>query len=88
VFVMQMIHFYQSVFMSEGLPIWLKPYRILSTSKTTGLIELLRDATSIDGLKKSDGYPKEKGLRGYFELAYGPPESESFKIAQTNFMQR
>jgi len=85
VFVMQLIHFYQSVFKSEGLPIYLKPYRILSTSKTTGLIELLRDATSIDGLKKSDNYPAG-GLRAYFELVYGSPDSESFKIAQNNFM--
>lgn len=87
VFVMQMIHFYQSVFKNRGLAIFLKPYKILSTSNETGLIELLKDATSIDGLKKSDNYPVEKGLRGYFELAYGPPAGEDFKRAQNNFMQ-
>merc|ERR1712194_560373 len=50
VFVMQMIHYYKSVFINEGLPVWLKTYRILSTSKTTGMIELIKDATSIDSL--------------------------------------
>ncbi|GMH50330.1 hypothetical protein TL16_g00745 [Triparma laevis f. inornata] len=45
VFVMQMIHYYQSVWKDEGMPIFLKPYKILSTSKETGLIELLKDAT-------------------------------------------
>lgn len=29
----------------------------MSTSKTTGLIELITDATSLDGLKKKESYP-------------------------------
>mmetsp|Transcript_31419 Transcript_31419/g.51860 ORF Transcript_31419/g.51860 Transcript_31419/m.51860 type:complete len:914 (+) Transcript_31419:228-2969(+) len=86
VFVMQMIHYYKSVFAKANLPIWLKTYRILSASKDTGLIEVLTDATSIDGLKKSDKFPKEGGLRAYFEQAYGDPSGLSFKNAQRNFM--
>jgi phosphatidylinositol 4-kinase len=86
VFVMQMIHYYKSVFAKANLPLWLKTYRILSVSKDTGLIEVLTDATSIDGLKKSDNFPKEGGLRAYFEQAYGPREGETFKNAQKNFM--
>ncbi|GMI23871.1 hypothetical protein TeGR_g935, partial [Tetraparma gracilis] len=82
VYIMQMIHFYQSVFKEEGLPLFLKPYKILATSRQTGLIELLKDSTSIDGLKKSDGYPTEGGLRAYFEAAYGSPDSEDFIRAQ------
>jgi phosphatidylinositol kinase/protein kinase (PI-3 family) len=87
VFVMQMIHFYKSVFAQAKLPLWLKTYRILSTSSSTGLLELLTDATSLDALKKSDGYPKEGGLRAYFVQVYGEPDSESFKAAQVNFAQ-
>jgi phosphatidylinositol 4-kinase len=87
VFVMQMIHFYKSVFAQAKLPLWLKTYKILSTSNDTGLIEVLTDAISIDGLKKSDGFPSEGGLRAYFEQTYGGPESESFRVAQKNFMQ-
>ncbi|GKY98038.1 hypothetical protein MPSEU_000761900 [Mayamaea pseudoterrestris] len=87
VFVMQMIHFYKSVFAQAKLPLWLKTYRILSTSSSTGLLELLTDATSLDALKKTDGYPKEGGLRAYFENVYGGPDSESFKAAQANFAQ-
>jgi len=85
VFVMQMIHYYKSVFAKESLPIWLFTYRILSTSKTTGLIEVIKDATSIDGLKKSDGYPEKGGLRNYFIETYGK-DTESFRTAQRNFM--
>jgi phosphatidylinositol 4-kinase A len=87
VFVMQMIHYYKSVFAQAKLPLWLKTYRILSSSSSTGLIEVLTDATSLDGLKKSSGYPEEGGLRKYFEMVYGDPSTESFKAAQTNFMQ-
>lgn len=87
VFIMQMIHYYKSVFAQAKLPLWLKTYRILSTSSSEGLIELLTDATSIDGLKKSEDFPTEGGLRVYFEKTYGRPDSKAFKAAQTNFMQ-
>lgn len=87
VFVMQMIHYYKSVFAQAKLPLWLKTYRILSTSSSTGLLEVLTDATSLDGLKKSEGYPVEGGLRKYFENVYGGSKSKAFKAAQTNFMQ-
>ncbi|KAL7470903.1 hypothetical protein ACHAXS_011189 [Conticribra weissflogii] len=86
VFVMQMIHYFESVFKKVNVPIWLKTYRILSTGKSTGLIEVLTDSTSIDGLKKSDKYPETGGLRAYFEQVYGPPTSKSFMVAQKNFV--
>lgn len=86
VFVMQMIHYYKSVFAKASLPLWLRTYRILSLSKSTGLIELITDATSLDALKKSESYPEKGGLRAYFEQVYGPPGSQGFKAAQNNFM--
>jgi len=85
VFVMQMIHYFESVFAKSNIPVWLKTYRILSTSKDTGLIEVLTDATSIDGLKKADKYPETGGMRAYFEQVYGNPTSKSFLAAQQNF---
>lgn len=88
VFIMQMIHYYKSVFARANIPVWLKTYRILSTSRSTGLIEVLVDSTSLDGLKKSEHYPyNEGGLRAYFLQTYGGPDSRAFKAAQTNFMQ-
>lgn len=33
----------------------------MSTSKTTGLIELITDATSLDGLKKKESFPGSLG---------------------------
>lgn len=87
VFVMQMIHYYKSVFIAAGIPLWLKTYKILSTSSSTGLLQFMVDSTSLDGLKKSEHYPKEGGLRKYFENTYGGPDSISFKAAQRNFVQ-
>ena len=37
---MQLISFYYEVFQKEKLDLWLQPYRLLSTSKTTGLIQV------------------------------------------------
>jgi phosphatidylinositol 4-kinase len=88
VFIMQMIHYYKSVFARANIPVWLKTYRILSTSSSTGLIEVLVDATSLDGLKKSEKFPYEDGgIRTYFERTYGGPTSKAFLAAQRNFMQ-
>ena len=87
VFVMQMIHFYKSVFAKADLPIWLKTYRILSTSKDCGLIEVLTDSTSIDGLKKSSGFPANQSLFTYFVEVYGKPDTPTFQAAQRNFIE-
>ena len=87
VFVMQMIHYFESVFAKANIPVWLKTYRILSTSKSTGMLEFLTDATSIDSLYKSDKFPKVGGLRAYFEQVYGKPTSKCFLAAQRNFIR-
>jgi Phosphatidylinositol kinase and protein kinases of the PI-3 kinase family len=50
---------------------FLKPYTIMCVGGDAGLLECLRDAKSVDEVKKStDGYTT---LRDYFERAYGPP---------------
>lgn len=68
VFVMQLITYYDRIFKNDKVDVWLHPYRIVSTSKTTGLIQLIPDAMSIDGLKKLDNYPGS--LKDYFKMIY------------------
>ena len=52
---------------------FLKPYTIMCVGGDAGLLECLRDAKSIDEVKKStDGFTT---LRDYFERAYGPPRA-------------
>ena len=54
---------------------FLKPYTIMCVGGDAGLLECLRDAKSIDEVKKStDGFTT---LRDYFERAYGPPGPHS-----------
>jgi hypothetical protein len=69
VFVMQLIQFYQNIFAEEVPELHLHTYKIMSCSQRTGVIQLITDAISLDGLKKSSGYPGT--LRGHFEQTFG-----------------
>jgi hypothetical protein len=88
VFVMQLIRYYQNAFREAGLPCWMFTYTILSTSQSTGLIELIPNASSLDGLKKKEGWPGS--LRKYFETTYGyvkgQPEPAAFRTAMSNYV--
>jgi phosphatidylinositol kinase/protein kinase (PI-3 family) len=75
--VMQVISKMKTWFDSD-IPMYnrpfLKPYTIMCVGGDAGLLECLRDAKSIDEVKKStDGYTT---LRDYFERAFGPPTPE------------
>ncbi len=85
VFVMQLVSFYAEVFSKEGLDLWLQPYRILSTGKRTGLIQLLEDSLSITSSKKKDDWPGS--LNAHFERLYGRPGSEGLQNARRRFAQ-
>lgn len=74
VFIMQMISYFKKSFHAAGISPWLHTYRIMSTTKSTGLIELITNASSIDGLKKKAGFPGT--LRKYYELTYGYVQSQ------------
>ena len=87
-FTMQLIELCRQVFEMAGLELWLQPYRILATGKTTGVIEMVRNAMSFDSLKKRPGY-QEGGLLGHFkrmsECAVDP--DEALKSAKKNFVR-
>eukprot|EP00981_Chlorochromonas_danica_P008321 scaffold2111_cov167-Ochromonas_danica.AAC.10 len=89
VFVMQLISYFKKAFTEANLPVYLHPYRIMSTSKSTGLIELVTDASSIDGLKKRPGFPGS--LRKWYESTFGynsssSTQGESFSQAIENYI--
>ena len=69
VFVMQLIRLCQHIFQREKVPVFLYPYKILSTSKNTGLIELIPDSLSLDAIKKADGFPGSLAL--FFDKFFG-----------------
>lgn len=68
---MQLISHFHHIFELEQLPLRLHPYRILSTGSTTGLLELVQNSMSLDGIKKTPGF---KNLRTHFERMYGEEE--------------
>ena len=49
---LQLIELSRHLFDQASLPLFLRSYRIISTDASTGLIEVLTDAISIDALKK------------------------------------
>jgi len=81
----QLINLIHSWFQKEKLPLWLRPYIVLATSSTTGLIECVTDAISIDSLKKK--VPTATSLADYFICAYGHRTSSHYINAQTNFVE-
>ena len=87
-FVMQLIELCKEAFQEAGLELWLLPYRILSTGRTTGIIEMVRNAMSIDALKKRPGYGTG-GLRDHLlrMTQFAADPSEAYKTAQKNFVR-
>ena len=85
VFVVQLISRYARLFASKKLPLYLKPYRIIALSATTGMIELVPDSTSLDKLYGKPGYPGS--LKAHFIESYGEEGSADFENARLNFIQ-
>lgn len=84
VFTLQLIQKFIEIFKAANLPLWLKSYRIIATSSSTGLIETLANAISLDGLKKREGYIS---LLHHFEKSYGPVDSPRFKEARRKYIE-
>jgi len=51
-FATQLITLFSQIFRKADLPLWLRPYQVLSTTFDAGLIEMVPDTTSLHGLKK------------------------------------
>lgn len=87
-FVMQLIELCREAFEMADLELWVHPYRILATGRTTGIIECVKNAMSFDSLKKRPGYGKG-GLRGHLErmAEFSPDPTEALRQAQLNFVR-
>ncbi|GKY97850.1 hypothetical protein MPSEU_000742900 [Mayamaea pseudoterrestris] len=87
-FIMQLIELSQEALELAGLELWISPYRILATGRSTGVVEMVRNAMSFDALKKRPGYGKG-GLREHLcrmcEFTADP--IEALKAAQLNFVR-
>uniref|UniRef100_A0A7S2RYB8 PI3K/PI4K catalytic domain-containing protein n=1 Tax=Mucochytrium quahogii TaxID=96639 RepID=A0A7S2RYB8_9STRA len=82
VFIMQLIQFLHDIWADKGLALQCNPYRIMSTSQTCGLIEVVSDSNSIDGVKKDNDL---KPMVEIFKQLF--PETHQFEQAQKNYVE-
>ena len=87
-FVMQLIELCHEAFQEAELELWLLPYRIVSTGRSTGILGLIRNSMSFDGLKKRPGYGTG-GIRGHLQRMseHAANPGEAFQSAQKNFVR-
>jgi hypothetical protein len=84
-FVSQLLFQFNHIWRDARVPVWLRPYDILATSPTAGLISAVSDTISLDSLKRGD--PHFTTLDGWFErhFNWGPRGGERVRIARMNF---
>lgn len=78
---MQLIKLFDEIFSKANLPLKIRPYEILITSSSSGLIECVPNSISIDALKKK--LPNGMNLNQFFRSYY----KNSFEEAQKNFTE-
>ncbi len=80
VFAMQLIELCAEAWNGAGLELWVQPYRILATGSTTGIIECIHDALSLDALKKRESFTN---LKSWYN-SMGPEQEAK---AKKNFVR-
>ena len=68
-----------NIFKKEEIPLYLLTYKIIITSRNSGLIEFIPDSISIDGLKRKANTDLNTFYRNFFH--------HHFKEAQNNFVE-
>ena len=71
-FALQLIAQFDYIFKLEGLPLLLTPYEVVSMGPDCGIIEMVKDAITMDRLKKhiKNKFQKPLSLKECFELYF------------------
>ena len=86
---LQVIELMSEIFKENGLPLFLRPYQVISTITTINNEELLGGIIEcIPGCKSRDEIGKEGSLslHEYFLQKFGPEHSQSYLTAKKNFI--
>ena len=83
VMTMQLIQEFDRIFREGNTNLKLRPYEILITSSSSGLIEFLPNTISIDGLKKKIINTNHNTLNSFFRYFFG----NNLEEAQKNFAE-
>eukprot|EP00457_Paulinella_chromatophora_P001069 gb/GEZN01001071.1/.p1 GENE.gb/GEZN01001071.1/~~gb/GEZN01001071.1/.p1 ORF type:complete len:1031 (+),score=146.60 gb/GEZN01001071.1/:242-3334(+) len=84
VLAMQLINLFDTIWKQAHIPLRLRSYGVLVTSATSGLIETVTNAASIDSLKKST--PNFESLHKFFE-DYFAADPKVMRISDTSYEQ-
>lgn len=74
-FALQLIRQFQRIFRDRGLSLFLRPYEVLATNATGGLIQAVSDTISLDALKKND--KSFLSLKEFFQRFYDTEEKRN-----------
>ncbi|EJD06043.1 uncharacterized protein FOMMEDRAFT_139331 [Fomitiporia mediterranea MF3/22] len=90
----QMIQEFERIWREESCQCWVRPFQILITGGSSGLVETITDAVSVHSIKKAlyarrltDGGLGQVTLLDHFINSYGDPSSAKFARAQRNFVR-
>eukprot|EP00871_Galdieria_phlegrea_P004551 jgi/Galph1/5097/GphlegSOOS_G3713.1 len=84
-FATRLIAEFARIYAAAGLPLWLRPYNIIATSADSGIIETVRDASSLDSIKRNT--PNFTTLADFFRRKFGERGSPKQKMALRNFVE-
>ena len=79
---LQIMEILKNVFQSEGLELFLFPYRVIATKPGCGVIECVPNSNSRDAIGRQTAID----LYQYFLDKYGGPETSKFQQARRNFI--
>ncbi|ODQ65389.1 hypothetical protein NADFUDRAFT_51982 [Nadsonia fulvescens var. elongata DSM 6958] len=83
VLALQIIAIFRSIFNSNGLDLYVFPYRVTATAPGCGVIDVLPNSISRDML----GREAVNGLYEYFTTKHGSEDSIRFQKARNNFVK-
>ncbi|KAG5179048.1 phosphatidylinositol 4-kinase-like protein [Tribonema minus] len=82
--VSQMVESLHRIFTEGDVGVWLRPYEILATSATAGILEAVPDTVSLHALKRN---APGVSLPDFFKRHFGAPGGVSLKRARSNFVE-
>ncbi|KAL0482805.1 hypothetical protein AKO1_014205, partial [Acrasis kona] len=80
---LQIISMFKRIFENMNLPLYLFPYRVITTGRGMGIIEVIPNSSS----RHQIGTNYEGNLYDYFLKKYGHESSIPFQIARKNFIE-
>ncbi|KPA82458.1 putative phosphatidylinositol 4-kinase [Leptomonas pyrrhocoris] len=81
---LQLIYVFQSIWQEAGLTCSVRPYVALPTDSDCGLLEVVDDSSSIDGIKKA---LRVSSIYNFYLQAYDGEDSMLYRKAQQNFVE-